>query len=330
MYNCPFCARNFKNNGGLVSHLLFCKLNPDVKQPMLFICKFCGKQFIGKSGITNHTKFCNMNPDKQTRKPYERTKTVSNEDSHEYICKYCKKLCKNTNSLTQHEIRCKYNPDRLPINDFSSMYQKYPQEIKNKMNWNKGETKETNPSVRLYAEKLAGRKGTMLGKTYTRPKDANTKQSETRRFRILEGKITPVTSHRYINSYIEFQDGRKKFLRSSYELIIAIFLDHCGIPFEYETIRAPYYDESNNLHSFISDFSIKNLILEIKGVYDDTKLTQETIAFEKIGYTLQVVYEKDVFRIRDYLQKTFDIKKLLKQVRQQSRTGNYYVYKLSF
>lgn len=325
MYKCLFCEREFKNVGAKASHETSCKSNPDFKAPDKFVCEFCGKEFVGKSGINNHTKFCKDNPNRATRKEYTtKTGNVST------ICQYCGKVCKNSNSHIQHELRCKQNPMRLPVNDFSAMYQSYSEDVKKRMNWNKGETKETNSSVLAYAQKLAGRPGPMLGKTFKRPQSANDKQSETRRNRIAEGKITPVTCHRYTNCYIKYQDGSTKFLRSSYELIVAMFLDICGVEFVYETIRAPYYDADGELHSFLGDFCVGNTVLEIKGDYDPAKLEQETKAFNAIGYELRIIHEEEVFYIRDLLQELFDIRALLKKVKDQSKNKNYYIYELSF
>ena len=326
MYKCLFCEREFKNVGAKVSHEAFCELNPDFQPPSKFVCEFCGKEFVGKSGINNHTKFCRDNPNRATRKEY----TVTKVDNVSNICQYCGKLCKNSNSHIQHELRCKENPNRLPINDFSKMYQSYPDEVKKKMNWNKGETKETNNSVLSYAQKLTGKPSGTRGKTFKKTQIAKDRQSETRRKRIAEGKITPVTCHRYTNSYIRYQDGTTKFLRSSYELIVAMFLDICGIEFVYETVGAPYYDTNGKLHSFLGDFCVGNTVLEIKGDYDSEKLEQEAAAFSAIGYELRVIYEEEVFYIRDLLQELFDVKTLLKEVKDQSKNKNYYIYELSF
>lgn len=326
MYKCLFCEREFKNAGGKVSHEAFCKLNPNFQPPSKFVCEFCGKEFVGRSGINNHTRFCKNNPNRATRKEY----TVTNVDNVSKICQYCGKVCKNSNSHIQHELRCKENPDRLPVNDFSKMYQSYSEEVKKRINWNKGETKETNSSVLAYAQKLTGRPGPMLGKTFTHSQSTIDKLSETRRNRIAEGKITPVTCHRYTNSYIRYKDGTTKFLRSSYELIVAMFLDICGVEFVYETIRAPYYDADGKLHSFLGDFCVGKIVLEIKGSYDSAKLEHETTAFNNIGYELRVIYEEEVLHIRDLLQELFDIKTLLNEVKEQSKNKNYYIYELSF
>lgn len=109
-----------------------------------------------------------------------------------------------------------------------------------------------------------------------------------------------------------------------------MFLDICGIEFVYETIRAPYYDTDGKLHSFLGDFCVGNIVLEIKGNYDSAKLEQEAIAFNNVGYELRVIHEEEVLHIRDLLQELFDIKTLLKEVKKQSKNKNYYIYELSF
>ena len=294
----------------------------------MFECPYCGRTFTSKSGATNHINHCSNNPNRIVRKEYKKSSESSYNMVQSLYCKYCGKECHSLNSLTQHELRCSCNPSHICINNFSELYSSYSEETKKRMNWNKGLTKETHPSVMSYALKLRGRKGNMLGKTFVKTEESKRKQSETRRKRIAEGLITPVTCHRFTNAYIEFTDGRQKFLRSSYELIVAIFLDVCNETFDYEAVRAPYYDSKGNMHSFIGDFNIRNVVLEIKGFYDEEKLKEEAAAFKAIGYDLRVVYESEVMYIKSLLSQVMDIDKLLREVKQASKEKNYFVYKL--
>ena len=60
-------------------------------------------------------------------------------------CQFCGKVCKNLNSLRGHERMCPDNPDDAYRKKFTT---------RGKPGWNKGLTKETNPSVAKYANSL--------------------------------------------------------------------------------------------------------------------------------------------------------------------------------
>ena len=246
------------------------------------------------------------------------------------VCPYCNKICKNNNSLAQHRVRCPKNPDRIPINDFSKMYASYSDEVKQRMSWNKGLTKETSESVKLYADKLIDKPGHMLGKTYVKSEESKQKQSITRKQRILEGKIIPNASNRYVKSIIEYADGSRKMLRSSYELIFSIFLNVCDIKFQYEDVRAAHIDDAGNKHTFISDFRVGNTIIEVKGKCDTNKLNTERITFEKNGYVFNVIYYEDIQRISNLLSEIMDIKSIIDNAKILSNSKQYFVYKLNF
>lgn len=246
------------------------------------------------------------------------------------FCPYCDKICKNNNSLAQHRIRCAKNPDRISINDFSKMYSSYSDEVKQRMSWNKGLTKETSESVKLCADKLIGKPGHMLGKTYVKSAESKQKQSITRKQRIFEGKIIPNANNRYVKSFIEYADGSRKMLRSSYELILSIFLNICGIEFQYEDVRVPYIDGDGNKRTFISDFRVGNTVIEVKGKCDDDKLSTERITFEENGYMFNVIYHKDIQRISNLLSEIMDIKSIIDNAKILSNSKQYFVYKLNF
>ena len=297
----------------------------------MFICTYCGKSYTYNQARTKHEKQCKMNPDGQNvEQIYD-----------EQFCKFCGKSCHNINSLRQHEIRCKENPDRKDV--YKDGFNKNTKGI-NKCS-HTGKVCITNGFKNDYIDSedvipegwhlgsfTRGYPGHFRNKSHIEEAKAKISRgvSATRRKRIQEGTITPVTCHRYTNSYIKYQDGSKRFLRSSYELIVAIFLDICNIPFTYESVRAPYKDKNGNEHSFLGDFCIGNIVLEIKGAYDSEKLIQEATAFHEMGYELRVILEKEVFIIKDLLAQLFDIELLLEEAKSKSKAKQYFTYKLSF
>lgn len=320
MYTCEFCGKVLTNPGGFAAHKKLCKRNPEYVAPRKVECEFCGKSFYEGNAIKNHSNHCKCNPQAVPRKYYNFSSDYSIYVS--FACSYCGKTLKSNNALVQHQIRCPKNPERIPVNDFKSMYQNYPDEVKARMNWNKGETKETNDSVRAYADKLSGRPGKPM------TDDVRSKMSEDRIRKILEGIITPGHGKGYINSYIQYPNGSRKLLRSSYELIVAIFLDTCGIEFEYESIRVPYIGDDGKLHNFISDFSVGSVVIEVKGQFDEEKLKKEAQTFRDNGYDMKILYEADVMRIKNLLQESMDIKSLLQEVTERSHKKDYYTYEL--
>lgn len=316
MLNCSFCNTEFKNPGARSAHERRCSMNPLRVVDTVVSCSFCDKKFKGIPGLRNHENHCKCNPDRKERKSV--TTTLSSEL---LFCKFCKKEFTSNNRLIQHQVKCSQNPDKV-FRDYKLQYQNLPQEIKDRMVWNKGETKNTHESVRKYADKLRGR-------SHTTSQETKLKLSTTRIQRILSGDITPTSANgKYTVSYIEYKDGTRKMLRSSYELIIAIFLDILDVPFTYETIRLPYIGEDGKQHVFLGDFEIGNVVLDIKGRVDDEKLKKETETFVEAGYDFRPVYEADVYRIKKLLSEMFDINELLSVAREKSKNRDYLVYKL--
>lgn len=247
-----------------------------------------------------------------------------------YQC-ICGKEFEKANSFNGHKSHCV-----IHLQHAGKDVDKILHRTKNNIPWNKGLTKDTDSrvnkngdSVKNFYEKNPRIKGTPCHTSESK-KRIGEAQSYIRRRKIREGTLTPTCNKRYVNCYIQYKNGDKKFLRSSYELIIAIFLDMCNVEFTYEQVRAPYLGSDGNEHSYISDFCINNTVLEIKGQFDSEKLCNQEKAFANIGYRFKILYEEDVFRIRDLLNQTINIYEILDLVKESSKNNNYYTYRLSF
>ena len=83
----------------------------------------------------------------------EALKSQYNQPNPQY-CPHCNKLCKSINSYKQHICRCKNNPNRIESarRDFAEQYKNLPEEVKQRMAWSKGLTKEVSNSIRLSVE----------------------------------------------------------------------------------------------------------------------------------------------------------------------------------
>lgn len=81
---------------------------------------------------------------------------------------------------------------------------------------------------------------------------------------------------------------REYYFRSSYEAIFAVYLMYLRADFSYEDVRVRYLNKT-----YISDFRIKNLIIEIKGYASDKcKFIEE--AFIHNGYDFRILYQDQI------------------------------------
>jgi len=160
----------------------------------------------------------------------------------------------------------------------------------------------------------------MLGKHQS--EESKKKQSETRKKRYASGELKPARGvGRGKYSYF-FHDGKFILLRSTYEFIYALYLEHKDVDFEYETLRVTY-----NGRTRVSDFLIGDKVVEIKGFYDyDYSESKE--AFESNGYKYEILFWKDLEPIYLYLKDYYDIDTILSDITRLHDEKNYFRFNI--
>ena len=250
-------------------------------------------------------------------------------------CKHCRKECHNLNSLRQHEIRCKHNPERRAFNSLGEYSH----------NNFKGQTKETNSTIAKQAAKLKqmyseglitpsaqGKPGTFLGRKHTE----ETKRligehvSQSRKEGYASGRIKPAEGvGRGKYSYI-ITPTHKYMLRSTYEFIFALYLIHIKqVTFELEAIKVPALRTNNYAETFLSDFSVGNTVIEIKGIASGKDYYIKE-AFEAKGYEFIELFEDSIQKFKqELIDSNINIDYLLEQIILSHDSKQYFVYDIS-
>lgn len=104
----------------------------------------------------------------------------------------------------------------------------------------------------------------------------------------------------YQQGYHSTWDGRKVFLRSSYEFKLAEKLDKISEFYEVEFLRLKYNDTSGKEKIYITDFYLpkRNLVIETKSEHfyslDKENIDLKKEAVLKNGYYFQLMFKKDI------------------------------------
>lgn len=122
----------------------------------------------------------------------------------------------------------------------------------------------------------------------------------------LMGKTEPgVSKHKFssLQQWHTTWDGKKVFLRSSYELEYAQELDSKKIKYEVESLRLLYWDSQKEMERVaIPDFYIPddNLIVEIKGsyYYDEINMIDKVKIYKDNGYSFKLIMDKDEYDLK--------------------------------
>jgi hypothetical protein len=140
------------------------------------------------------------------------------------------------------------------------------------------------------------------------------------------GTIKPATGvGRGKYSYIIHGNKRYMF-RSTYEFIFALYLIVEHIYFEVEAVRVPAAAPNRYASTFISDFSIGNRIIEIKGI-PSGKDKHERAAFEKAGYIFDELFDADIQNITKKLtEKGYDVTSILSCIIDGHNSRCYFEY----
>lgn len=121
--------------------------------------------------------------------------------------------------------------------------------------------------------------------------------SESMNNRIQQKGITEPKGYFYKYCYHTSWENKKCFLRSSYELDYAKFLDNNKINYEVENLRIKYFDtQKNKIRFAIPDFYLPNTntIVEIKGsfTYDIKNMKDRVKEYKNLGYNFKLILNK--------------------------------------
>lgn len=111
-------------------------------------------------------------------------------------------------------------------------------------------------------------------------------------------KIINIKNDNYKNEWHNTWNGKRYYLRSSYETQFANILDEKQIDYEVERIRVPYFDTAKKTKRIaVSDFYIpdENLIIEIKSLhtFEKQNMIDRTKEYIKQGYKFKLLMDFD-------------------------------------
>ena len=205
-----------------------------------------------------------------------------------------------------------------------------------KPTWNKGLNKYNNESIKRISELnrikcidniKSGKNGLInWNKNPDSHRESYKRQSDTRKYMYLTGKlnINPIKCKRGIGSYILINEN-KFYLRSTYELIVAIYFYIKGYKFNIESIRVKRIDGK----ICISDFNIGNRIFEVKPYKYMVNLNTIN-AFKSSGYNYYIIDCKLVNKLRSKLISKIDnFNELMSNVINEYHSGKFYVLNLN-
>jgi len=113
---------------------------------------------------------------------------------------------------------------------------------------------------------------------------------------IKMGRFTPKQSTKYKTEYHITWENKKVFLRSSYEIDYANYLDENKISYEVENLRISYYDSQKDKKRIaVPDFYLPNTntIIEIKSNWTLNLLNMldKVKAYKENGYEFKLILE---------------------------------------
>lgn len=187
------------------------------------------------------------------------------------------------------------------ILDAKQIYQNKSQESKDRMIWGKGQTKETNESIRKQSEtvKRKYQSGELVGTFTGRHHTQETKN-----------KISKGTSKSY-NYEADRKSGRGKkgsykgfWCDSTYELAYIIYcIDH-----NISIIRNKEYFEYEYLgkkHRYYPDFIVDGELIEIKG-FANGALPYKEQALKDSKRPYRILFPKDLQHVFQYIRETYN------------------------
>lgn len=134
------------------------------------------------------------------------------------------------------------------------------------------------------------------------------------------GKSVSIKTGYGAGLYFIYKD-KKIWLRSAYELIVAIYFVLCKLEINYEDRRVEYLG-----HTYLSDFRINNDIYEVKGRMNEKALLSRD-AFISRGYNFKFIDEPKVKEIKELIFRSgFDINGLVRKVYKYHRDKKEFTF----
>ena len=124
------------------------------------------------------------------------------------------------------------------------------------------------------------------------------------------GKISPPKNTKYKDGKHTTWDGRTVYLRSSYELEYAKYLDDERIEYYVENMRIRYFDTNKNRYrTYVPDFYIpsENKIVEIKSSWtiDYKNIIDKIYGCKEVGYGFELILDHKKIDLTE-LRKMFE------------------------
>lgn len=247
----------------------------------------CGREFEKAQSYNAHLSHC-MERKKQMGRPLSDKRFRRIE--REYICE-CGKVFKTNSSYVGHTSHCIYHQD-------DEMYWKNKQ--------------RTIDLITQYNKEHCGKDWYEV-----HTPESLKKQSETRIKRILSGEIKLPSVSNYGLQCIINVNSKQYMLRSSWELIYAIYLYVNNIDFEYETVIVKCIDNDCGYNNLICDFKINNKIIEIKGIASKKDYYIKE-SFENAGFEFEILYGDNIVKIKNALINDYkiDIDKFIELIKE--------------
>ena len=120
---------------------------------------------------------------------------------------------------------------------------------------------------------------------------------------VSNGRLSPQSNTIYKHGKYETWEGKKVYLRSSYEFNYAKELDEKHISYDVESKRIKYFDQTKLLHRIaIPDFFLidSNMLVEIKSSYtlNLENMKDKFIAYDKLGYKTKLIVDGKEIKIK--------------------------------
>jgi hypothetical protein len=200
-------------------------------------------------------------------------------------CKYCQTECKAL-GLSMHERYCKENPNRLTKSTGGAKRGSTP--------WNKGKSTSDSTKIKLSIALIGKSKGT--GLTDETEKLRRSRISKTMKDNKNSGGLRP-GSGRGLKGYYESPSAGRVYLRSSYELRYAMWLDRNLIKWK-QPMESFEYEYDGRVRRYYPDFYLieTNEYIELKGF----KTKQDEAKWKAFPNKLRILYGKDIEKLEEY------------------------------